>query len=168
MRSEGQTVRGKIYAAGPLLRYEMGPAVTITRLDRKKSYVLMPDQKMYMEHPIDPLAEVKAGTVDEGDVARASIGSEDVDGNPAEKFKVTYTGSEGAMTFYQWTHRNGLQVKVEAEDGAWSVLYQNIVVGAQEASLFEVPSDYQLFAMPDISRMMQMNAEDLQLGEAGQ
>ena len=37
----------------PPLRMEMPQAVTILRLDRNMSYILMPDQRMYMENPLD-------------------------------------------------------------------------------------------------------------------
>jgi hypothetical protein len=164
MSSGGQTVSGKVYASGQLLRYEMGPTISITRLDRKKAYVLMPEQMMYMEQPIDPMAGMKAGVGQaEGTMERTSMGTEDIGGRSAEKFKVIYTSPEGeTITLYQWIEASGLQLKAEAEDGSWSVSYTHVVTGPQPAELFEVPSNYQLFTMPDVTKMMQMNPEDLQ------
>ena len=169
MTSEGQTVSGKIYASGQSLRYEMGPAITITRLDRKKTYMLMPEQKMYMEHPMDRMAGVKAG-VDEGSsVVRVPMGSEAVDGRTADKFKVTTTDTDGvSTTFYQWVDESGLQLKAQAEDGSWSVVYTNLVIGAQPAELFEIPADYQPFTMPDIAQMMNGNVSGVQGGRQDQ
>ncbi len=154
MRSGSETVSGKIYASGQLLRYEMGPMITITRVDRKKSYVLMSDQKMYMEQPIDPMASVKAGVDEGGSVETIPMGAEEVEGRQAEKVKVIYSDSNGANTIYQWFDASGLPVKVESEDGSWSVTYSNISGGPQPAELFEVPADYTLMAMPNIASLL--------------
>lgn len=159
MRSGSETVSGKIYASGRLLRYEMGPMITITRVDRKISYVLMPDQKMYMEQPIDPMASVRAGVEEEGSVETVPMGAEEVEGRQAEKFKVVYTDSNGTSTIYQWFDGSGLPIKVEAEDGSWSVTYRNVVGGPQADELFEVPADYTSMAMPNIAALMQNMAD---------
>ena len=154
MRSAEGTMNGKIYVSGQLMRYEMGPAITITRLDRQVSYVLMPEQKMYMQQPMDPSAGARAGVEPEGDVTREPLGPETFDGQSVEKVKVTSSDANGTTTVYQWLDGDSFPVKVEAEDGSWSVEYRNKQVGSQPADLFEVPSDYQAFAMPDLGQIM--------------
>ena len=55
MKSDGQTMQGKIYASsgGSKIRMEMEregqQMIMITRLDRNISYMVMPAQNMYME-----------------------------------------------------------------------------------------------------------------------
>ena len=66
----GQTVSGKMYISRDKMRYEMPQAATITRLDRQVSYVLMPAEKMVMEHPLDRLAAAKTGMKSEGEIER--------------------------------------------------------------------------------------------------
>lgn len=159
MHSANGDVSGKVYASGQLLRYEMGPAVTITRLDRKTSYVLMPEQKMYMEQPMDPSAGVRAGVESEGNATLEPLGQETFDGRSVEKVKVTTTDANGSTVVYQWIDSDGLPAKVEAEDGSWSVEYRNKAAGPQPADLFEVPADYQPLAMPDIGAMLASDAQ---------
>lgn len=155
MRSASGNVEGKICASGQKLRYEMGPMTTITRLDLKKSYVLMHEQKMYMENPIDPTTVAQAGMQTEGDVKIESLGQENVEGQSAEKMKFTVTSASGTQVYYEWMDQDELPVKIEAEDASWSVVYRNRVVGGVTADMFELPADYQSFAMPDISKMME-------------
>lgn len=148
-RSSGETYSGRVFVNDDKMRYEMPKTIVITRLDLQKSYVLMPDEKMYMEQAVDPSAAAKAGVVEgQGEVERVSVGKEEVDGRMTEKFKITYTDAKGKMTVYQWLDAEELPVKVEAEDGNWSVEYQNAKRGRSPDELFEVPSDYQKFAIP--------------------
>ncbi len=151
--ASGQTISGKIYASGDKLRYEMPQAITISRLDRQTSYVLMPSEKMYMEQKIDPAAAAKAGMNTQGELERVPMGKEMVDGRMTDKFKISYADANGPMTVYQWMDAQGLPAKVESQDGSWGVEYRNVKHGQQSEQLFEVPADYQKFAMPVIPGM---------------
>ena len=48
------TFTGKIFATKEKTRMEMSQAITITRTDKKIVWMLMPDEKMYMEQPLKP------------------------------------------------------------------------------------------------------------------
>ena len=78
-----------------------------------------------------------------------------------DKVKRTYTDDTGAHTVYQWMD-GGMPVKVASESGDWSVEYTNIQRGPQPDSVFEIPSDYQAFAMPNMAEMMEQinNAQE--------
>lgn len=150
---EGQTLSGKVYVSGGKMRYELPEAVTITRLDRQLSYVLMPAEKTYLEQAIDPAAAAKAGLETSGEFERVNLGKESVNGQDTDKFKVTYSESGGKVVVFQWQNSQDFPVKIASEDGKWSVEYSNIKPGAPSEDLFEVPSDYQKFAIPSMPGM---------------
>lgn len=152
MQAGEQAMAGKIYATRDKMRYEMPMAVTITRLDRKVSYILMPEQQMYMEQPIDSTALAKAGAIGQGELERVPLGKERVDGRDTDKFLVTYsdTSTKGSMKVYQWIDAQGVPIKVAAEDGTWTVFYRNVSVAPQPAGLFEIPAGYTSMQMPSI------------------
>jgi hypothetical protein len=147
-RVNGQTMSGKVYVDGNKMRYEMPQGVTITRLDRQISYMLMTTEKMYMEQPIDPSAATKAGMTTQGELQRILVGKEMIGERMADKFKITYADVNGNRTIYQWVDAQGLPAKVESEDGSWSVEYRNVKPGRPPENLFEVPADYHKFTMP--------------------
>jgi len=147
MKQEGKTMNGKMFLSGTKSRMEMQGAVTISRMDKKVTWMLMPDQKMYME------SQLKPGSVpvekDSTQVDKVLAGKDTVDGKPATKYKVTFSETREKTTVYQWfLDANGLPVKTAALDGSWSQEFRNIKTGAQPANLFEVPAGYKKFSMP--------------------
>lgn len=145
---------GKIYVDGDKVRMELPVAVTITRMDTKTAYTLMPAQKMYMEQAFDPSQAVATKEKIEGEIERTLIGPDVVDGKPAKKYRVTYENDGIKATVLQWM-RDGvaIPVKTASEDGSWSMEYKNLVMGAQPADLFEVPGDYQKFSYGNMASM---------------
>ena len=153
-RTGNETFNAKIYVSGQKSRTESADSIIITRMDKNVSYMVMPSEKMYMEHPIDPRMAPKATKEFAGETERQSLGREDVDGQSAEKFKVTYTENGKTESVYQWITDAQVPVKVEAVDGSWSMEYKNLTVGAQPADLFEPPADYQKMSMPSMGDML--------------
>ena len=159
-RGGGREFRGKIYVSGEKSRVEMPGSIMITRMDQKISWVIMPEQQMYMEHPLDLTKVEHTAKELPGEVERKSMGKEDVDGKPADKFLVRYDSGAGEQSIYQWMNADGFPVQVAAVDGSWSMLYQNLHQGPQPSDLFEIPASYQKMEMPnmgDIQAMMKAN-----------
>jgi hypothetical protein len=150
----GQTMQAKLYVGDHKSRVEMPQAIMIMRMDRNVTYMIMPEQNMYMEQALDPKMMAQASQEVAGQVDRKSLGRESVNGVSAEKFLVTYETQGRRNEMYQWMGDNGVPVKVSAVDGSWSAEYRNVSVGPQPDSLFEVPAGYQKFAMPNASEMM--------------
>jgi len=149
-QSEEGAFQGKMYVHGENVRMEMAQMITITRADQKVVWMVMPSEKMYMEQPIKPRDVIASGAA--GEAERKPLGSEAVNGKPADKFEVTYDYEGERSLVYEWVDPSlGMPVKIAAVDGSWSMEYQNIQAGPQEASLFEVPEGYQKFAMPSMS-----------------
>ena len=163
MKSGDMTMKGKIYFAGDKWRTESKgfvpgtpgygkPVITIAREDKSVSWIIMPDQKMYMERKMD-VAELKGYLVKmPGEIERKKVGSQKVSGIMCDKYKVTFKFYEKAPSqiVYQWLSRDNIPVKTVAADGSFSSLYKNIKRGKQPASLFKLPAGYKKFEIPEM------------------
>ncbi len=141
------TFSGKVYVSGEKMRTEMQGATSITRPDKKVAWVLLPEQMMYMEQPLDPRNLVATTDKPQGEVERTRVGQEMVDGKVCQKFKVVYTYQGRKDAVYQWICAGmKMPVKTASLDGAWSMEFRNLQYGPQQASLFEVPAGYKRFS----------------------
>lgn len=138
--SQGQPMQGKIYIAKDKTRFEFMGMTSISRMDKKVVYMLMPEQHMYMEQPFDPQTFTQTGGGEE--ISRKSLGKENVDGQPAEKFEVAYSQNGQSVSIYQWM-RGEMPVRTASIDGKWMMEFKNVKKGQVDAGLFEIPSDYQ-------------------------
>jgi hypothetical protein len=140
---------GKIFVAKDKVRIEAPGSVLITRMDTRLTWVLMPEQKMYLEQPFNPKDMIGASDKIPGEVERKLIGPDTVDGKAANKYRVVYVDTEGGgqSVVLQWiTTDSNIPVKTVAEDESWAMEYRNVKMGAQGGSLFEIPSGYQKFS----------------------
>ncbi len=132
------------------------------RMDLGVSWILMPSEGMYMEHPLDRKAARSVSTEETGGVTREALGPEAVNGQPAQKFKVTYTDTTGTESVYQWIGANGLPVKTAALDGSWTTEFRNVQSASLDDAQFEVPQGLEKFAMPNMQEMMKGMSGQLQ------
>lgn len=156
--SAGQKIQGKLYFAPGKMRFEMSGTIIITRLDKQVAWMLMPDEGMYMEQPVDPKAAVSASKEVAGEIERTPMGKESMNGRDSEKFKVSYTEGGRTEAIYQWIASDvSLPVRVAAVDGSWQVDYLNVHAGEQPAALFEVPAGLQKMSIPSMAGLMEAN-----------
>jgi len=155
----GGSFTGKIFVAKDKVRMDMAGSTTITRMDKDVAWVLMPQQRIYMEQPLDVDKVVVAAEKVPGEIERTSLGSDTIDGRPANKYKIAYTSKGERAEVFQWVDSaSGIPVKTVSMDGNWSMEYKNLSTGAQDASLFEIPAGYNKFSIPnmaDMARAMQ-------------
>jgi len=144
------TVNMKMYSTAGKSRMEMPGNIMIIRQDLHVMWMVMPAQNMYMEQPIDPAMLAKTSRVMPGEIERAPMGNELIDGKTTQKFKITYETAGRRETLYQWIGANEMPVRVQAVDGSWTVDYKNISTGHQPDSLFEPPAGYQKMAIPSM------------------
>lgn len=143
-----QTTHGKIIVAEDRMRLEKGGTVTITRLDKKVVWLLIPAQKMYMEQSFRPENIVPAPEATAGEAGRELLGKEAVNGRMANKYLVTVRMGGKRSSFLLWVAADApLPLKTAAEDGAWTQEYRNVDVGEPDPALFEIPDGYKNFAM---------------------
>ena len=148
--SGGQTIKSKIYFGANKMRTDMPENTVITRLDKNLSWIIMPSQKMYMEQQINRKMLPKTSHKMEGEIERVKMGVENIDGKPAEKYKVTYKDDNATHSAYQWIRDSKYLVKMESADGSWSVEYKNLTPGHQADSLFEPPAGFKKLSMPSM------------------
>ena len=154
---EDGTFEGKMYISNDKIRMEMSDTISIVRMDKQLTWVIMPGQNMYMEQQIDPKTVTGASEHMPGELERTLLGDDTVDGRAAAKYRVVYTSANGTETVLQWIDKEyTIPVKTAAENGDWSTEYKNIKVGPQDEALFEVPAGCNKFSMPDIPNMQEM------------
>ncbi|HYL84027.1 MAG TPA: DUF4412 domain-containing protein [Candidatus Angelobacter sp.] len=135
-----KTTTGKVYAIENAMRSEAEDkgkkSISIIRFDRKVMWVLMTDQKMYLEMPWGNSAEWTAA-IKGAQVQRESLGSEQVGAYHCDKSRVTATYQGITGTYIEWAAKelDGFVVKRQDDKGAWSTEYQNVRLGAQDPSL---------------------------------
>ncbi len=146
--SKAGAVNQKFFISGDKTRMESPQGIAIVRTDKKVMWMLMPQQKMYMEMPLNPSDVPATSEKYPGEIERTLMGKETVDGRATDKYRVVYTAAGVKTTIFQWFAPDiGLPVKTAAEDGSWTMEYKNIKTGTQPDSLFEIPAGYSKMSM---------------------
>lgn len=151
METEDGTVEQRVFVAPGKQRTEMGESIMIARLDKGVQWVLMPDERMYMEQRLDVAAAGSDGWEQETTV----VGPDTVGGLPTTKFKTIARrkGSQDKFGGFSWETAEGVVVKMDllsVEEGKkerFKLELKNLEVGPQAPELFELPSGYQKMAM---------------------
>ncbi len=140
-KDKQNTMKGKMYISGLNTRMEMEGMIVISRMDKKVAWMIMPDQKMYMEHPLNRNMVVSEKFPDETE--RKLVGQETINGIKADKYLITVKSGNKTEQIYQWLAvSNGLPVKTSDVKGNWSMEMKNIKPGKQNPKLFEIPSGF--------------------------
>lgn len=153
------TVKGRIFSARDKERQEMVVAdkktVIITRRDKGVAWVLMDDQKLYVESALDQMDDDPVVMMREGRIKMTRQGTEKVNGVSATKYGIESTDRGGGrFTGHIWMTDQNIPVRVaggpEEEDPGRQIRidYTHIQVSKQDAGLFEVPSGYRPVSMP--------------------
>lgn len=165
----GQDMTGKFFFDHQKTRMDMnsprGEMSTIADIQAKKSYTLMHDQKMYMEHDLNQPRPMGRGPrmpefkpydpsnpcANEPDTTCKKVGTAVVNGRDTDKWEFTKDGKlQSTVYIDQKLH---FPIKNEMADGTVFEL-SNIKEGPQPASEFEVPAGYQKFDMGNMMRGM--------------
>lgn len=148
-KSQGTTVQGKIFVGKNKVRLETPQVITISILDTKTVYLLMPDQKMYMRVPLEASNLIAGEEKMDSEIERKFLGKENIDGKLADKYRVVYLLNNKRENILTWISTDTkIPLKTASEDGLWSQEFKNIKVENQPDYLFVVPSDYQEFQSP--------------------
>jgi len=150
-----KTTTGKVYSNGKAVRIEGLDArgqqsVTILRPDQKAVWVLTPASKTYMDMGELGAASMDlANSVEGANVQRNLLGSEQVGQYHCDKYRLQTTFEGKVYTSLEWDAKelNGFPVKQADEKQSWSKEYQNVKLGPQDASLFEIPAGYQKISL---------------------
>jgi hypothetical protein len=153
-KAGGMELPGKVYVKGDKMRNEIQasghPIINIMRPDKKLVWIIMPQQKAYMEMPIHPGTRQQMMTLTEKQKAKMKkVGSETIDGYTCEKYETTMDQQGRPMKVYMWIATDlGVPIKVAAEDGSFTMEYKDIKPGEIADSQFEAPQEYKKMKMP--------------------
>jgi hypothetical protein len=162
------TLTEKVYVAPGKQRKEQdlggNTQVSIIRMDKGVMWMLMPDEKMYMEMSLqqaqaqDPGVDLSAYTME-----RTEVGPEAINGQQAVKYKIIMEGADGTkLGGFQWVVNPGIQVKLDAisreanSKERIKMELTNLTIGRQDPALFEIPKGYTKMTMPSIPGMGSM------------
>jgi len=150
-------IQGKVIRARDKERRELtiegDIEILIIRLDRNVVWSVSPEEKMYLESPLD---EALGRTPDADGKQREpvinlkTIGSETIDGIPATKQRITGKDVDGSpIDGTVWVSEQGIVLRVDSdvvdEDGKHHTVrmeLHNLQIGPQDPALFEIPPDY--------------------------
>ncbi|HXZ80401.1 MAG TPA: DUF4412 domain-containing protein [Terriglobales bacterium] len=154
---------GKIYVGDQKIRWDMNTqghqGEMITDAAAKTAYMIMPQQKMYIEYNMRDAQ--RQGAIDwsqmkhfdpnnpcatSEDYTCKKVGSESVNGRSCDKWLFT-SKTEPSKTTTAWIDQKlHFPVRSETSNGVeWNLA--NIQEGSQDASLFQVPAGYRKFDM---------------------
>jgi len=180
METAEGVMEGPVYVAPGKERREFvqqgEKSIMILRHDKKVIWMLMPEDKMYMEMKMpeggrkDDLSGYKIETT--------TVGPETVNGVETTKSKMIMTGPKGdKMGGFGWRTKEGIVVKLDAiavkkkSKERFKIELKNLKVGKQKPAMFEIPSDYEKMdmGMGGLGKMMggDKNVDDRQPKEKG-
>jgi len=163
METEEMTIQGRVYHAADKERQEMNmqgtQSIQILRQDKKVMWMLMPAQRMYMEHALgERNPQEKSANPDDMDFEMTEVGEETVNGVPCTKMKIIATNKDGSkFGGFMWlAKKEKIMVKMDSVAKSESsgkkmrmkIELSNIKFAKQDASLFEIPSGYNKMNMP--------------------
>jgi hypothetical protein len=154
LRGPGGEQKAKIYFKNDRWRVEFTQPqmqktmVQIFRMDKKVAWMLIPEDKVYMESALPPEATPWSEKIP-GEVERKSLGAESVSGHPCEKYQVKVWDGGAARELYLWISKKlKVPLKTETIDGQYGTELRNVQATAQPESLFELPSDFKKITPP--------------------
>jgi hypothetical protein len=171
METADGAVKGRIYQAPNKERREMNndgeKMVMIMRRDKKMAWSLMPSERMYFEMK---MSDPKVGKDDpmNYDVEQTVIGPDTVNGVKTTKSKIIMKEKKpngSKMGGFWWMTKDNIMMKLDVisvdkgKKDRMKMELDNLKIGKQDASLFEVPSGYSKMDMGGMGKMM-MGGED--------
>ena len=163
METAEVAIRGKVYAAPNKERREYAVGgqnmIMIVRADKKLAWMLVPEEKMYME--FDSNKQSRSDDLSGWKIEQTVIGPETIDGIKTTKSKIIMTGPKGEkLAGFWWLTKDNIIVKMDAisvdqgRKDRFKIENRNIKIGKQDPKLFEIPVGYQKMAMPDLGALM--------------
>ena len=153
-KAGGVEIPGKIYVKENKVRNEVQAggqtSIHILRPDKKVVWIIMPQQKAYVEMPITHTAQQKMLPLTEDQKAKMKkVGTETINGYACDKYETTMSHHGKPMQVFTWVATDlGVPIKIVSEDGSFSMEYKDIKPGQVADSLFDLPQDYKKMQLP--------------------
>lgn len=138
-------------AAEHLKQMGMGETISITRPDKKISYVVYPELKAYFEQPLREPEAAKQES--DTKIETTELGKESLDGHDCVKNKVVVTDKDGSkheFTVWNATDLKKFPVKIETDQDDMNVTmhFTNVKLEKPDAGQFDAPSDFKKYNSP--------------------
>ena len=135
---------GRIYIDSNKTRMETKEMISITRFDKMLVWLLMPEEKIYMEQSLNPVEtnqkHLPSNDAVTDEIERVFILHETINGYASDNYKITISNQS---SHYEWISSDPgimMSVKTAAIDDSWWNEYRNISLGVPDSSLFEIPA----------------------------
>ncbi|MCW8858307.1 MAG: DUF4412 domain-containing protein [Deltaproteobacteria bacterium] len=158
---ETMTIPGKVYYSKGKERREaeiMGrKSISIRRDDKKILWTLVPEQRMYLENPLDDLQQKTDPTavIYAGDMEMTKLGQEKVNGVMTDKYRMLMTNPQAEpMEGFLWLSMENVPIRVEGtsheggEPSHFVIDTSKLEFARQPGHLFEVPPGFQRMQTP--------------------
>jgi hypothetical protein len=139
---------GKIYVSDGKMRQEFvdeqGQTITIVRPDQKVVWVILLQQRSYMEMPLTKKLPGQFIQIPPQAVGKRRVGPERVNGYDAEKYEVSVPVGRGLENQTYWVATKlGLPIKMECRERQFSLEYKSIREEKVPERLFNLPPGLQ-------------------------
>jgi outer membrane lipoprotein-sorting protein len=157
LKDSGRMMPGKLYIKNGKMRQEFvdaeGQTITIVRQDKKLVWVVLPEQKAYVELPLRTNLPGQFLQVPPDAISKRRVGQETVNGYLADRYEVTVRGGAAGVqkqTFWV-APKLGIPVKMVCSERNFCLEYRSIKEGPVAERLFNVPPGYRkLSSLPGI------------------
>jgi hypothetical protein len=157
-RSGDLTMESKVFRAPGKERRELTTGgqtqIMILRLDKKTAYTLMPEAKLYIETSLAD-AQAESGDIAGSEVSQTVVGEETLDGVKTTKSKIAVRQAGGGrFEGFVWSTKDGIVMRLEGGEprggasGQIITWLENLKIGPQDDSLFEIPPGYNKMSLP--------------------
>jgi hypothetical protein len=154
-KAGGQQTPGKVYVKGNKARHEikMGgqTSIQILRPDKSVLWVILPQQKAYMEMPLtqEDQQKILLNLTEKQKAKMKKVGTETVGNYDCDKYETTMSHQGKATKLSVCIAPElGAPIRMETEDGSFTTELKDIKTGPLEDSLFEPPQGYKKMKMP--------------------
>jgi hypothetical protein len=153
METADAVIQGPLYVTRGKERREYiqdgNRMVMIIRHDKKVTWMLMPDNKMYIEMKMTEERNERKGDLSNYKIEQTTVGPETVNGVKTTKSKIIMTGPKGEkLGGFWWASKEGIVVKIDAiavdkkSKERIKTELKNLKVGKQNPAVFEIPAGY--------------------------
>ena len=149
-----KTMPAKVFVQNGKIRQEFndagGRTVTIVRPDKKLFWVVMPQDKSFIEMPLKNKLPGQFIEMPPDAISKRQVGTETVNGYEADKYEVTVRGGpEGVTRQTVWVAKKlGAPIKMVCPSQNLCVEYKGIKEGGMSALLFEPPKGFTKTSSP--------------------
>jgi hypothetical protein len=123
-------------------RMGVGEVISISRPDKKESYLIYPGLKAYAVMPFNE-AELRDGS--KRGLKKTEVSREVINGQPATKYKVLLKDEEGKhqeITMWSSGDHKGFPIRIQTQTdtGPTTITFSDVKLGKPDESLLDVPS----------------------------